>query len=396
MHRQSEKGEISNFSLAVLVLVLTAVAAGILVRWYLGSPTTAPVTTSHPMPTVIPTPAVFKGDPAQATDDLLKTLNQKLEALDLLKLLNQEVQTQAVTVQGKVFLSYREQFRLPDLYTPAQLTAKLNEAVKSMGAQAVPPSQTTAANGDMVYSCAFSFDPQWTPVTIDWVKTASPRICLIIDDTGYQKGEALEDLYGFKVPVTASIIPEVQFSKTLAEELPGHGVEVMCHLPMEGHEVVKDGTYKEFLKKGMDTSEAKSLLKTALDGLPNCRGLNNHMGSVATTDLPLMKAVCEVLKERNLFIIDSKTSAKAVVTQAANETHLPVAHREFFLDNVEKSTAIAKQMKRTAAFAKKHGLAVAIGHFKVITLKTLEEAVQSLKSQGYQFVYASEVVQEQP
>jgi polysaccharide deacetylase 2 family uncharacterized protein YibQ len=39
-------------------------------------------------------------------------------------------------------------------------------------------------------------------------------------------------------------------------------------------------------------------------------------------------------------------------------------------------------------------LAVAIGHFNVITLKTLKVVVQKLQNEGYQFVYASEVVKE--
>jgi len=53
---------------------------------------------------------------------------------------------------------------------------------------------------------------------------------------------------------------------------------------------------------------------------------------------------------------------------------------------------VLKQMRLTAAFAKKHGLAVAIGHFNVITLKTLKVVVQKLQNEGFQFVYASEVV----
>jgi polysaccharide deacetylase 2 family uncharacterized protein YibQ len=196
------------------------------------------------------------------------------------------------------------------------------------------------------------------------------------------------------VPVTVSIIPHTQFSNDLALEFPDNGVEVMCHLPMQGHEKVKPGDYKEFLKRGMNTMKAKTELRAALEDLPHCRGLNNHMGSIATTDLRLMKAVCAVLKEKGLFVIDSKTSTRAVVFKAAKATHLAVAQRNFFLDNTEKSSAIMKQIRATAAYAKKHGQAVAIGHFKTITLKTLETAVHQLEKEGFQFVYASEVVKE--
>ena len=223
-----------------------------------------------------------------------------------------------------------------------------------------------------------------------------PKICLIIDDGGYQRGEVLDCLYKLKVPVTLSIIPGAEFSKALAEEVPAHGVEVMCHMPMEGHEkgmVGKD--YMELLKKGMSDSEAESEVGKALDNVPNCKGLNNHMGSVATVDKALMQDVCKVLKSRGLFLIDSRTTAQSVAEKVAQESHVPVAHRDVFLDNEENSEAILEQFNSLVEKARKNGMAVGIGHFKLTTLKTLEGAVQGLKDRGIQFVYASDVVKEE-
>lgn len=220
-----------------------------------------------------------------------------------------------------------------------------------------------------------------------------PRICLIIDDGGYQRGEALRALYAIRSHLTVSIIPNVEFSKALAEEFPVHGVEVMCHMPMEGHEKGMVGDhYKALIRKGMDPAEARRDVEAALAGLPNCRGLNNHMGSVATEDLGLMRAVCSVLRDKGLFAIDSRTTAKSQVAKAAREEGVPYAFRNVFLDNQETAPAIQKQLDLAAAYAKKHGLAVAIGHFKTITLKTLGEAIPKLEEQGFQFVYASEAV----
>ncbi|HTC22581.1 MAG TPA: divergent polysaccharide deacetylase family protein, partial [bacterium] len=251
----------------------------------------------------------------------------------------------------------------------------------------------TPSNGG---SYLFAYGLEWVPVEISFVEPTKPLICLIIDDGGYQKGEALEHLYGFKVPVTVSIIPDVEFSKSLAEEFPDHGVEVMCHMPMEGHEKgAVGGNYKALLKKGMDPAVAKKDVEEALEDLPHCRGLNNHMGSVATEDPELIQGVCEALKSQGLFIIDSRTTAKSVVKKIALKTGVPVASRNIFLDNIETPAAILKQLGQAAAYAKKHGLVVAIGHFKLVTLKTLEDAVSQLRDQGFQFVYASEVVKDE-
>jgi hypothetical protein len=243
--------------------------------------------------------------------------------------------------------------------------------------------------------CRFSFDPEWVPVEIYFYRPEEvhPSVCLIIDDAGYQKGVALKALYDFKVPVTVAIIPGAPFSKNLAKEFPSHGVEVMCHMPMEGHEKGMVGTnYKEFLKKGMSANQVGVELDQALANLPNCRGLNNHMGSVATEDGALMSEVCQSLKARNLYVIDSRTTANSLVEKTAKKVGLPVAGRNVFLDNVEEPAAILKQLEAAETYAKKHGFAVVIGHFKPITLQTLESAIPKLKKEGIQFVFASEVV----
>lgn len=370
-------------------LALAVVAAAI---WRYLQP---PPAGQGPLPTLPAVPsAAFPGDPAEATEKLLQTLNQKLESLDLLKLLSREVETRSATVRGKAFPTYREQFRLPLRYSAGELARVLDDAGRALGARlASQPATVYGNDGSIRYDCSFVYDSEWVPVEVDFVRTDAPRICLIIDDGGYQRGGTLDHLYGFKVPVTVSIIPDAQFSTGLAEDFPGHGVEVMCHLPMEGHEKGMVGNnYKELLKKGMDPAEAEREVERGLDGLPNVRGLNNHMGSVATTDPELMGEVCRVLKSRGLFIIDSRTTAQSVVEGVARKAQVPVAHRDVFLDNVETPEAILGQLEKAEAFARKHGLAVAIGHFKGVTLRTLEGAVQRLKDQGIQFVYASEVV----
>jgi polysaccharide deacetylase 2 family uncharacterized protein YibQ len=381
--RDWEKGNIPGSLLNFLVVLLSLAAVGLLIWHYFKGPPGATVPQGSPVPVAA---SSFQADPAGSTDKLLKALNDKLQSLDLLKLLDKEVETRPATVQGKVITTYREEFRLPESYSAGQLASQLEGAVQSLGA-----GETPSNSG----SYLFAYSPEWVPVEISFTAAVKPRICLIIDDGGYQKGEALEHLYDFKVPVTVSIIPDVEFSKSLAEEFPDHGVEVMCHMPMEGHEKgAVGGNYKALLKRGMDPTIAEKDVEEALEGLPHCRGLNNHMGSVATEDPELILGVCEALKSRGLFIIDSRTTARSVVRKVALQTGVPVASRNIFLDNIETPAAILKQLGQTAAYAKKHGLAVAIGHFKVVTLRTLQDAIPQLRDQGFQFVYASEVVKD--
>ena len=379
IRRIPERGGLQS-SLVTLAVILAAVAA---IWWVVSRYLSGPTVSTPPGPSHLPAPGAFQGDPAEATEKLLKALNEKLATLDLLKLLNKDVAAFPTTFHGKVFSTYLEEFRLPLSLNPRLLEASFAEAANASGAKVAYEKGTFE----------FRFTPEWVAVQISFSPVGHPRVCLIIDDGGYHRGEVLEHLYGFKVPVTVAIIPDVEFSESLAEEFPRHGVEVMCHMPMEGHEKgMVGGNYKEILKKGMAGPQVKSDVEKALSGLPHCRGLNNHMGSVATTDPELIWEVCQVLKSRDMFIIDSRTTAQSVVEPVAQKAGLPVAHRDVFLDNVEQSEAIRKQLSQLVSRAKRKGLAVGIGHFKTLTLKTLEEAIPALKEQGIQFVYASEVV----
>lgn len=386
-------GRWGSFLNLLLLLILLALAAFWFWRHW-GFPPVSP----HPSPASSPASSpLFRGDPNAATEQLISAINGKLQRLDLLKLLSTDVKLKFVNIRGKVFPEYTEEFRLPSNFNQDQLAGELSEAAKGIGARYDPFFKSARGeSGEALYLFPFDFDQGWLPLLLVFRQIKAPRLCLIIDDAGYQKGEVLKGLYNLKIPVTVSIIPGAPFSKGLAKEFPYHGVEVMCHMPMEGHEKGMVGTnYKEFLKKGMSTVQVKAELDQALSDLPNCRGLNNHMGSVATEDVALMSELCQDLKSKNLYIIDSRTTANSMVEKTAKKAGLPVAGRNIFLDNVENPEAILKQLEAAETYAKKHGFAVAIGHFKPITLQTLESAIPEIKNEGIQFVFASEIVKEE-
>ncbi|MGH7739406.1 MAG: divergent polysaccharide deacetylase family protein [bacterium] len=372
----------------LLVLFLCGIAFGAF-WFYRFRMNRAPVTTRTPAASS----SAFQGDASRATTQLVSAVNQQLESLDVLKLLTEPVQEVPVTVQGKVFSTYRESFRLPARYSPDDLAALLTDTVQAQGARRIGQDVRKDASGlETFYDYSFGFEPGWVPLQITWVETRAPKVCLIIDDGGYQEGKALEALYQFKVPVTVSVIPDVIYSKDLASQMPSHGIEVMCHMPMKGHEADRLDNYKEFLKPGMPAREVGRILNQALDALPGCVGMNNHMGSKATEDADLMLKVCQVLKGRGLYLIDSRTTAKSMAAAEAVKTNLVHAERNVFLDDVVTAPAILAQLNRLVRYARKHGTAVGIGHFKVTSLETLRDAIPKLKAEGIQFIYASEAV----
>ncbi len=381
-----QRGELRGFLLNLALVLLVAGAVGLLLRWYLRTPT---------LPSGTPTPVASIPSNQVTSATLLKTLNDELETLDVLKLREGEILEESATVQGKTASTYRESFRLPARYTADQLAERLAQTAKPFGVKVTQRSGSVSGVPTVsLFRYSFGFDDSWTPVEITFIQTKKPRICLIIDDGGYQRGEALERLYDFKVPVTLALIPGTEFSTSLAKDVPSHGIEVICHMPMEGTEKFPKGAYPEYLKRGMSVPDVERNLQAAFDNIPGCVGLNNHMGSLASTDPQLMSAVCDWLKKRGLFFLDSRTSVATVGEKEAEKIQLAHSHRDIFLDNVVSPEKIRQQMDKLVAKAKKNGLAVGIGHFKYVTLKTMAEEVQRLQGQGIQFVYLSEAVKE--
>ncbi len=93
------------------------------------------------------------------------------------------------------------------------------------------------------------------------------------------------------------------------------------------------------------------MLNRSLDSLPQARGLNNHMGSLLTRQEQPMRWVMEVARERNLFYLDSRTTAETQAANIAKEEHIPVLERKVFLDHEVTADYVEQQFLHAIAVA---------------------------------------------
>ena len=219
---------------------------------------------------------------------------------------------------------------------------------------------------------------------------SGPRLAIIIDDLGSDLAPA-EALLKIRYPLTLSILPSQPHSKEIADEAFRRGDQVMLHLPMEfeGNSAKPEAIE---LRVGMGAVEVNRLLGQMLEAVPHAAGINNHEGSRATTDPALMADVMAVLRQRNLFFIDSRTTAATVAYDAARQAGVRAASRKVFLDDVETREAILGQIEIAERDAAKEGSAIAIGHPHPATIAALEQALPQLKARGVRLVFASALV----
>lgn len=221
------------------------------------------------------------------------------------------------------------------------------------------------------------------------------RIAIIIDDFG-NSGNGTKEMTEINRPLTCAVIPFLPYSKQDAELAHNGGHEVIIHIPMEPH----IGNPKWLGEKGITTKlsseQIQEIVREAIKEVPYAVGVNNHMGSKATEDKRIIAAVVTVLKERSMYIVDSKTSMHSVIREVAEEHEVPILERAIFLDNEKNIPVIKKQLKLLGEVALKEGSAIAIGHVGPeggkITAIAIKEMIPVLEKMGIKIVPVSQLI----
>ncbi len=217
-----------------------------------------------------------------------------------------------------------------------------------------------------------------------------PRVAIIFDDAGYGILGARE-IEAIGRPLTLSILPHLPYSTIIAEEAPARGVQVILHLPMEpDNTAIQVG--EGGIRVAMSDEEIQQAISADFATVPYAVGANNHMGSLATSDPRVMRAVLREMKDRRLFFVDSVTTPHSVAMQVAREVGVPTAARAVFLDNQDDEAYVRGQFRILIAVAQARGQAIAIGHVGRVTAKILLSLLPEFDEAGIQFVRVSDLV----
>ena len=216
------------------------------------------------------------------------------------------------------------------------------------------------------------------------------RLAIILDDLGNDRAAA-DAIFALQCPITISVLPNHPRSVEIAEEAHRRGYQIMLHLPMQS--VGNERPEARELRPGMSAGEVNSLVGNLLEAVPDVAGVNNHQGSQSTADAALMNELMPVLRQHDLFYVDSRTTAATVAFDTAQRFGVRAGFRNVpFLDDVVEVGAVRKQVQLALRDARKKGDAIAIGHPHAATLQALREVLPEAKAQGVRLVFVSDVV----
>ncbi len=223
------------------------------------------------------------------------------------------------------------------------------------------------------------------------VREGEAAVSLVLDDTGQSLELAQEAAARLPPSVTFAVIPNLPASRASAEFLHARGFPVILHTPMEPLEGRRWRATGGMLLVGMDRAEVRRILLRDLGEVPWAEGANNHMGSRATQDRALMRAVMEVLSERGLYFLDSRTTPLTVAYDEARAAGVPAAFRSVFLDGEDESGAIMAQLDSLVDRSRREGVLVGIGHLRPRTVEALAARIPYWSRRGVRFVPLREV-----
>ncbi len=219
---------------------------------------------------------------------------------------------------------------------------------------------------------------------------AASKIAIVIDDIGYRYSD--QKLLSIDEPLTFAILPHTPMGYEYAYKAAKKQKEVLIHLPMQADDnnhLLGQGA----LLTEMSKQEYQQTLLSAMEDVPFAVGINNHMGSLLTRMEQPMGWTMELLRQHNMFFLDSKTTQQSKVAEVAQNFGVDSVERSVFLDNIREPKSIRWQFKRLIKLAKKNGQAVAIGHPYPETYEVLKQLLPQLKHLGIEVVPLSNLVE---
>lgn len=212
-----------------------------------------------------------------------------------------------------------------------------------------------------------------------------PRLALVIDDFGYERGGIEREFIELDIPLTITILPTLRYSEDVLKMAKRRQHCVLLHIPMESDKPHRLDI--EQVTVGMSDKEIMDLVRNDLESLPGVDGVSNHEGSLATADARVMKAVMSELSGRKLLFFDSLTSPKSVAYNAAVAQGLRAVQNTLFLDDAtERSEDVAARLHALVEHAKAHGSAIGIGHPHPWTFEAIRDNIDYLKDAGVELV----------
>ena len=319
--------------------------------------------------------------------ELLQTLEEKFDLVDgslQIKTINQKKQFSIPVNPNKMDLTFANMIVKQEFETRG---GKLISGIVEDGGQVL-----TFNVGTDTYQVKLYYKK---PVSV--LRKSPKYMAIVVDDFGGIGGDLLQGFLNLPVEIDFAILPGLSYSEETMNRAYEQGRETLVHLPMEPLDYPLQNPGKDAILVQMDKSEVEKIVLKHLNSLPLCSGVNNHMGSLATTDKEIMSYVMEVLRKKGKFFLDSRTSAVSVAYQTAQKAHILAFRNDLFLDSPDMTTAtMESKIERVKQISQNRNYVIAITHcHSAEKLKYLQDFISRIQKEGFVLKRLSELKEQE-
>lgn len=210
------------------------------------------------------------------------------------------------------------------------------------------------------------------------------KVAIVIDDFGNNM-DGTKEMMDLPIHFTVAVMPFLPSSKHDAQLAHDKGHEVILHLPMEPVRGKKSWLGPGAITTDLSNDEIHKRIVAAIEDIPYVIGINNHMGSKATADERVMKILVEICKEKNLILLDSRTTPKSLIGKLAGQNGVPYSENQLFFDDLYTYSHISNQMVKFKKLIHQRDVVIAIGHVGPPGKKTaqvIKEAIPAIQKEA--------------
>lgn len=215
------------------------------------------------------------------------------------------------------------------------------------------------------------------------------KLIFVFDDGGQNLTHA-EKFLKLPFPITVAVLPQLQYSKQVADKVRASGNELILHQPMQSvSNKVNPGPGA--ITPEMNDAQIISQLFLNINEIGPIVGLNNHEGSLITADAEKMAIILQTATEYGIYFLDSRTNVETKVPYVAKEMGYSYYERNIFLDNEKTKENVLKELRKGLDIANKNGTVIMIGHVWSADFlpELLTDMYPELKEKGYSFTTVS-------
>ena len=224
-------------------------------------------------------------------------------------------------------------------------------------------------------------------------QTGKKYLAIVIDDFGTVSGADLEQWLALPTQITFAIISTLKNSSQTMNLAHQQGRESLVHVPMEPIDYPQQNPGENPILVQMNQAQVEKALLKHVNALPLCMGVNNHMGSLATSDDTIMGWVMDVLKKKNKGFLDSRTSNVSIAYQAAQKARIPAWRNDIFLDSPDiTDQTLERKLEAIQTMSAGKNTVVAITHcHNLDKLTYLKKFLERAQGMGFTLIPLSQV-----